>query len=35
MKAFGDVVYMCCGDWVDTCSDIVETEGTYEIKKYK
>lgn len=35
MKAFGDVVYMCCGDWVDTCSAIVETKGTYEIKKYK
>lgn len=34
IKAFGDLVYMCCGDWVETCSAIVEVDGTYEIKYY-
>jgi UDP-2,3-diacylglucosamine pyrophosphatase LpxH len=34
IKAFKNLVYMCCGDWVETCSAIVEFDGTYQIKYY-
>lgn len=34
IKAFKNLVYMCCGDWVETCSAIVEVDGTYEIKYF-
>lgn len=34
IRSFGDLTYMCCGDFVDSCSVIVEKDGIYEIKKY-
>ena len=35
IKNCGKMTYMCCGDWCDTCSAIVEKNGIYELKKYK
>ena len=31
---FGKITYMCCGDFVDTCSAIVEKNGEFELKYY-
>lgn len=30
IRNFGDITYMCCGDFVDTCSAIVEKNGKFE-----
>lgn len=29
-----EITYMCCGDWTDTCSALVERDGVFEILKY-
>lgn len=29
-RVINDYHYYCCGDWVDTCSAILETDGNYE-----
>lgn len=35
IRNFGKLTYMCCGDWCDTCSAIVEKNGMYALEKYK
>lgn len=35
MRQFGIYHYICCGDWCDTCSAIVEKNGFYSLEKYK
>ena len=34
IRNFGKITYMCCGDWCDTCSAIVEKNGVYSLEKY-
>jgi UDP-2,3-diacylglucosamine pyrophosphatase LpxH len=34
IKVIKDFMYMCCGDFVDTCSAILEKDGIYIWKKY-
>ena len=34
MRKFGKIEYMCCGDFVDTCSAIVEKNGFFQSVKY-
>lgn len=34
IRQFGDVKYMCCGDWCDSFTAIAETKGHYEILKF-
>lgn len=34
IRNFGDVTYMCCGDFVDTCSAILEKDGNYTLQTY-
>lgn len=34
IREFEDIMYMCCGDWVDTCSAIMEKNGIYCLNKY-
>jgi UDP-2,3-diacylglucosamine pyrophosphatase LpxH len=34
IRNFEDITYMCCGDFVDTCSAIVEKNGIYCLEKY-
>jgi UDP-2,3-diacylglucosamine pyrophosphatase LpxH len=34
-RYFGKLLYMCCGDWCDTCSAIVEKYGVYSLERYK
>ena len=34
MRKFGKIEYMCCGDFVDTCSAIVEKNGFFQSIKY-
>lgn len=34
IRYFDDFMYMCCGDWVDTCSAIIEKNGMYCLEKY-
>jgi UDP-2,3-diacylglucosamine pyrophosphatase LpxH len=29
-----EITYMCCGDWTDTCSALVEKNGVFKIIKY-
>lgn len=33
-RDFGSIQYMCCGDFVDTCSAILEKDGVFELVKY-
>jgi UDP-2,3-diacylglucosamine pyrophosphatase LpxH len=35
IRYFKKLLYMCCGDWCDTCSAIVEKNGIYALEKYK
>jgi UDP-2,3-diacylglucosamine pyrophosphatase LpxH len=35
VRYFNKLLYMCCGDWCDTCSAIVEKNGIYALEKYK
>ena len=35
IRHFNKLLYMCCGDWCDTCSAIVEKNGIYALEKYK
>lgn len=35
VRYFNKLLYMCCGDWCDTCSAIVEKNGMYTLEKYK
>ena len=35
IRYFNKLLYMCCGDWCDTCSAIVEKNGVYALEKYK
>lgn len=34
IRNFGKVTYMCCGDWVDQCTAIVEKNGMYALERY-
>jgi UDP-2,3-diacylglucosamine pyrophosphatase LpxH len=34
IKNCGKMTYMCCGDFVDTCSAITEKNGVYCLEKY-
>lgn len=34
IRNFDDITYMCCGDFVDTCSAILEKDGNYTLQKY-
>jgi UDP-2,3-diacylglucosamine pyrophosphatase LpxH len=34
IRQFGKVMYMCCGDWCDSCSAITEKNGVYCLEKY-
>jgi UDP-2,3-diacylglucosamine pyrophosphatase LpxH len=34
VRYFDKLLYMCCGDWCDTCSAIVEKNGIYSLQKY-
>jgi UDP-2,3-diacylglucosamine pyrophosphatase LpxH len=34
IRYFNKILYMCCGDFVDTCSAIVEKNGMYALEKY-
>ena len=34
IRQFGKMTYMCCGDFVDTCSAITEKNGVYCLEKY-
>lgn len=34
IKNFGKITYMCCGDFVDTCSAILEKNGVYCLETY-
>lgn len=34
IRNFSKITYMCCGDWCDTCSAIVEKDGIYCLEKY-
>jgi UDP-2,3-diacylglucosamine pyrophosphatase LpxH len=34
IRQFDKVTYMCCGDFVDTCSAITEKNGVYTLEKY-
>jgi UDP-2,3-diacylglucosamine pyrophosphatase LpxH len=34
MRKFDKIEYMCCGDFVDTCSAIVEKNGFFQAIKY-
>ena len=34
IRRFNDLIYMCCGDFVDTCSAITEKNGIYCLEKY-
>lgn len=34
IRTFGKITYMCCGDFCDTCSAIVEKNGNYSIQRY-
>ena len=34
IRQFGKVMYMCCGDWCDQCTAIVEKNGVYCLEKY-
>ena len=34
IRKFGKMTYMCCGDFVDTCSAITEKNGVYCLEKY-
>ena len=34
IRRFNNLIYMCCGDWCDTCSAIVEKNGVYCLEKY-
>jgi len=34
IRRFDTITYMCCGDWCDICSAIVEKNGMYSIEKY-
>lgn len=34
IRKYDNLIYMCCGDWTDTCSAIVEENGLFRIIKY-
>lgn len=34
IRQFDKITYMCCGDWCDSCTAIVEKEGVYSIQTY-
>ena len=34
IRNFDELTYMCCGDWCDTCSAIVEKNGMYSLYTY-
>ena len=34
IRKFDKITYMCCGDFVDTCSAIVEKDGVFQLKMY-
>jgi len=34
IRNFDNITYMCCGDWVDQCSAIVEKNGMYSLYTY-
>lgn len=34
IRQINQITYMCCGDFVDTCSAIIETNGVYSLEKY-
>lgn len=34
IRTFGDITYMCCGDFCDSCTAIVEKNGMYCIQSY-
>jgi UDP-2,3-diacylglucosamine pyrophosphatase LpxH len=34
IRNFDELTYMCCGDWCDTCSAIVEKNGIYSLYTY-
>jgi UDP-2,3-diacylglucosamine pyrophosphatase LpxH len=34
IRKYDNLAYMCCGDWTDTCSAIVEENGSFRIIKY-
>ena len=34
IREYHGTTYMCCGDWCDTCSAIVEENGSFRIIKY-
>jgi UDP-2,3-diacylglucosamine pyrophosphatase LpxH len=35
VRYFNKLLYMCCGDWCDSCTAIVEKNGMYSLEKYK
>jgi UDP-2,3-diacylglucosamine pyrophosphatase LpxH len=35
IRQFSGLIYMCCGDFVDTCSAITEKNGSYALERYK
>lgn len=35
IRYFNKLLYMCCGDWCDSCTAIVEKNGIYSLEKYK
>ena len=34
IRRFNNLIYMCCGDWCDTCSAIFEKNGVYTLQTY-
>lgn len=34
IRKFGDLTYMCCGDWCDSNTAITEIDGNYQILKF-